>query len=88
MKKITLISLMALALLAGCSTPGSKDWCESMKKTSYSKWTVGDVKTYGADCIPGSKAVGSTDWCKDQKQKDFSTWTQNQTSDYIKNCLM
>ncbi|GAV19334.1 hypothetical protein MMIC_P0268 [Mariprofundus micogutta] len=56
MKKV--FSLMFVALIAlslsGCSEPGSKGWCESMKDKPKADWSSNDAATFTKHCVLGN----------------------------------
>ena len=56
MKKIMIALFAALIALSlsGCSEPGSKAWCDSMKDKDKSKWTAEDAGIFAKHCVLGN----------------------------------
>lgn len=58
--KITLLAIVIMVSLAGCSPEiGSDEWCARMKDKSTGDWTQTETKEYAKNCI--FKFGGSND---------------------------
>jgi len=50
----TAIALVAMLSLSGCSEPGSKGWCDSMKDKDKSQWTAEEAGIFTKHCVLGN----------------------------------
>lgn len=49
---ITLITMaLAATLLASCAKVGSERWCENMKDTSKTEWSIEDAANFAKHCV-------------------------------------
>ncbi len=56
MKRMFIVMFVALIALSfsGCSEPGSKGWCDSMKEKPKAEWSANDAKAFTQHCVLGN----------------------------------
>ena len=50
-KKVTLLSVVALCLSACEPEVGSEDWCKKMEEKPKGDWSINEAKDYAKHCI-------------------------------------
>ena len=87
MKKIVILMsavLLAGGWLAACNPVGSEGWCENMKDTPKSEWSLQETGDYTKYCVLGMDPKA---FCEKLEKKDKGDWTANEAADYAANCL-
>jgi len=56
MKRVFTVMFVALIALSfsGCSEPGSKAWCDSIKEKPKGEWSSNDAATFTKHCVLGN----------------------------------
>ncbi len=86
-KNIILLAgvLLVGSWLAACNPVGSEGWCDNMKETPKSEWSLQETGDYTKYCVLG---MDPEKWCEKMEEKDKGEWTANEAADYAANCVM
>ena len=84
-----LLSILALLFVASCAPRvGSARWCEKMKDTPASEWSISDARDFAGHCVLPGTTIGSDRWCEGMRKLPKADWSANQATDFARYCVV
>jgi hypothetical protein len=86
--RILPIIAMLLALASCAPQVGSAGWCEKMKETPVTEWSMANARDYANHCILPGTTIGSARWCEGMRKLPKGDWSANQAADFARYCVV